>query len=130
MKSDDKNPDRRFRKHERIRLRSEFDRIYAARRYAANEKLSVYILENELGHSRLGLSVSRQVGGAVVRNLIRRRIKEAFRKNKSDLPGGIDILCVVKSGSPASEHVYAESLRTLSARALARPGRIPPASII
>ncbi len=121
MTTGDKIPDRRFRKQERIRLRSEFDRIYAARRFASNDKLTVYVLENDLDFSRLGLSVSRKVGGAVVRNLIRRRIKEAFRKNKPDLPVGFDILCVVKPGPPGTEQVYAELLRVLTVRAAARP---------
>jgi|CXWL01.1.fsa_nt_gi ribonuclease P protein component len=126
----DKIPDRRFRTQERIRLRSEFDRIYSARRFASNDKLTVYILENDLDYSRLGLSVSRKVGGAVVRNLIRRRIKEAFRKNKTDVPLGLDILCVVKPGPPATEQVYAESLRLLAARAAARQKKLPPAGTL
>lgn len=119
-------PDRRFRKCERIRLRSEFDRIYAARRFASNDKLTVFVLENNLAYSRLGLSVSRKVGGAVVRNLIRRRIKEAFRKIKSDMPVGLDLICVAKPGPPASEQNYAESLRLLAPKAAARPKRSPP----
>ena len=126
--SSDKTLDRRFRKQERIRLRSEFDRIYAARRFASNDKFTVYVLENDLDWSRLGLSVGRKVGGAVVRNLIRRRIKEAFRKNKSDVPVGLDILCVVKPGPPATEQLYAESLRLLVAKAATRPRKTPPAA--
>jgi ribonuclease P protein component len=128
VSSGDNIPDRRFRKHERICLRSEFDRIYAARHFASNDKLVLYVLENGLDHSRLGLSVSRKVGGAVTRNLIRRRIKEAFRKNKAELPTGLDILCVVKPGPPNTEQAYAESLRLLASRAAARPKKNPPAS--
>lgn len=126
MANGDKIPDRRFRKCERIRLRSDFERIYAARRFAGNEKLTVFVVSNDLVHSRIGLSVSRKVGGAVVRNLIRRRIKEAFRKNKADLPVGLDFICVVKPGPPASEQEYAESLRTLIGRAAARAAKAPP----
>jgi ribonuclease P protein component len=124
--SGDKIPDRRFRKCERIRLRSEFDRIYAARCIASNDRLTVFVIENDLGYSRIGLSVSRKVGGAVVRNLIRRRIKEAFRKRKADLPVGLDLICVVKPGPPASEQTYAESLGVLIAKAAARVGKTPP----
>lgn len=123
----EKTPDRRFRKQERIRHRSDFDRIYAARCFASNEKLIIYAMENGLGYSRLGLSVNRRVGGAVVRNVVRRRIKEAFRKNKADLPVGLDILCVAKPGPPATELLYAESLRTLAPKAAARQKRAPRA---
>ncbi len=122
----DKIPDRRFRKCERIRLRSDFERIYAARRFAGNDKLTVFVIENDLAYSRMGLSVSRKVGGAVMRNLIRRRIKEAFRKNKADLPLGLDLICVVKPGPPAREQQYAESLRVLIPKAAARSTKAPP----
>lgn len=125
MNPGEKIPDRRFRRQERIRLRSEFDRIYAARRFASNDQLTIYVLENGLDYSRLGLSVSRKVGGAVVRNLVRRRIKEAFRKNKADLPIGLDILCVAKPVPPAAEQLYADSLRKLAPKAAARPKRAP-----
>lgn len=44
---------------------------------------------------RLGLSVSRKVGGAVVRNRIRRRIREAFRRLKGLHTAGVDLVIVV-----------------------------------
>ena len=120
MNDTDKPPDRRFQKQERVRLRSEFDRIYAQRRSASNELLTVYVCENGLAWSRLGMSISRKVGGAVVRNLIRRRIREAFRKNKSALPTELDIVCVVKPGLPASEAQYAKSIERLTSTAQCR----------
>lgn len=120
MSSDKAKPDQRFQKHERIRLRSDFERIYAARKFASNQRLTVFVLENGLGCARLGLSVSRKVGGAVARNLIRRRVKEGFRKNKSALPMGIDLLCVVKPGPPGTVQQYAEDLRSLASKAATR----------
>lgn len=115
-----KRPDQRFRKCERIRLRSDFERIYAARKSASNERLTVFVLPNGLRHARLGLSVSRRVGTAVTRNLIRRRIKEAFRLNKTKLPAGIDLLCVVKPGPAATFQQYSADLCVLSAKASAK----------
>jgi len=120
-------PKRSFHKSERIRLQGEFAQIYAARRMAADQRMSVYVIDNQLVYSRLGLSVGRIVGNAVARNRIRRRIKEAFRKNKGLLPVGVDIVCVVRPGEPGSEQDYFESLSRLVVRALGRPARLPRA---
>jgi len=110
--------DLRFRKRERLRKRSDFARVYAARRAASDPFLVVYVLENGLTWSRLGLSVGKRVGGAVRRNRIRRRLREAFRKNKADLPTGLDIICVAKPAANTEEAVLARSLRDLAARAV------------
>lgn len=112
--------DQRFRKRERIRRRSSFAETYAAGHFAADRLLVVYVLGNNLPWSRLGLSVGRRIGGAVKRNRIRRRIREAFRKNKCLLLVGLDIVCVVKPGPEPTEAALAESLCTLAVRAARR----------
>lgn len=89
-------PDQRFRKSERLRLRSDFSRVYAYRCSAAGDVLVVYAAENGLKWSRLGLSVSKKVGNAVQRQYVRRRIREAYRTNKAKLPVGFDIICIAK----------------------------------
>jgi len=114
------NRDKRFPGFVRIRLRDDFARIYAARRYASDKRLTIYVLENELPFTRIGMSVGRKVGGAVVRNLIRRRIREAFRLHKTELPVGYDLLCVVRAGAPASLAEYTDSLCRLTKTAIAR----------
>jgi ribonuclease P protein component len=49
---------------------------------------------NGLPHARLGLSISRKVGGAVVRNRLKRLLREAFRLRQHELAAGIDLIVV------------------------------------
>jgi ribonuclease P protein component len=86
--------DCRFRRHERLRSPRDFRRCYDRRRSAADGWLIVYACENGLPHSRLGLSVSRKVGNAVVRNRLRRLYREAFRLSKHELPHGYDLILI------------------------------------
>lgn len=116
----DTRTNQKFRKSERLKYKSDFEKAYAARQSASDERLTVYVRSNDLQHSRLGLSVSGKVGNAVLRNLIRRRIKEAYRKNKSGFPTGWDIVCVVKPGNSASVAAYAQSLQQLIPKAASR----------
>ena len=107
----------RFRREEHLRTRADYARVFAARRRAGDDLLLVYVAENGLGWSRLGLSVGRKVGNAVRRNYVRRRIREAFRLAKDDLPRGLDILCVVKPDAGQSDADVERSLRVLVRRA-------------
>ena len=52
----------------------------------------LFILPNKLGHSRLGVTLSRKVGNAVVRNQARRRIRDIFRRRRDLLAVGFDIV--------------------------------------
>jgi ribonuclease P protein component len=107
----------RFRRKEHLRTREDIARVFAERRRAGDDVLLVYVAENGFAWSRLGLSVGRKVGNAVRRNYVRRRIREAFRLAKDDLPRGLDILCVAKPDGARSGCDFAQSLRTLVQRA-------------
>ena len=109
--------DQRFRRRERLRSRSDFGRVYAARQRCGDGRLMVYVIENGLGWSRLGLSVSKRVGGAVCRNYIRRRIREAFRTAGAELPTGLDIVCVTTPGVTDTEYDLARAFRNLVVKA-------------
>jgi ribonuclease P protein component len=82
----------RFTREDRLRRRSEFDRVYSQGRRAWTPGFSVIIAPGETGRHRLGLTVGRQVGNAVVRNRVKRRLREAFRRNRQRLPGCYDIV--------------------------------------
>src|SRR5262245_49625925 len=81
-----------FRPEDRMRKQADFDRAYQARVFAANEVLIVNAVANGLTHSRLGLSIGKVVGNAVVRNRWKRLIREAFRLSRSELPTGLDLV--------------------------------------
>lgn len=94
------SPDNRFLRCYRIRKTAEFRAVYARKARASDQCLLVYARENGLDHPRLGLSVSRKVGNAIVRNRWKRLIREAFRLNLTQLPQGVDLVVIPKQ-SPA-----------------------------
>lgn len=117
--------DEKLRKEERLRKRSEFlwaQRGGAIRKSSAN--LVVYARQNDLGWSRLGLTVSRKVGNAVTRNLWKRRLREIFRLNKSRFPQGHDMVLIVRAKGCAPEYqALEEEVLTLAGKVRAhRPG--------
>lgn len=101
----------------RIRKRAEFDRVFAARISVADENLIIHAACNELGHTRLGLAVSRRVGGAVQRNRWKRRLREAFRLAQAKLPPGIDLVAIPRRQAPPTMPVIQQSLLQLVRRA-------------
>lgn len=116
-------PDQRFPAQFRLRRPAEFDTVFRRRRSASDEIIVVYGCENGLEHARLGLSVSRKVGGAVVRNRWKRLIREAFRINRTNLPAGLDLVVVPRSGAKPSLAALCQSLPRLANRIASRLGR-------
>jgi ribonuclease P protein component len=102
--------DRSFGPEWRIRSRRDFAAIHGARVRSESGPLLVYGLPNALGRLRIGISVGRRVGNAVIRNRIKRRIRESFRLHRSRWPAGYDLLVVVRPHEPAAVEAYAESL--------------------
>ncbi|TME44124.1 MAG: ribonuclease P protein component [Chloroflexi bacterium] len=85
--------------------------------------LVLYIAPNELEGTRVGITVSRRVGNAVVRNRVRRRLREALRARFSHLSPGSDVLVVARPAS--AQATWAElnaALDTLLQRAGATQG--------
>jgi ribonuclease P protein component len=83
---------------ESLKKNRDFKQVYNHRRSTANRLLVLYVKKNDLPVSRLGVSVSRKVGTAVVRNRIKRIIKEHIRL-QSVLPG-CDLVIVVRPAIP------------------------------
>ncbi len=67
------------------------------------------------GNGRIGITVSRKVGGAVVRNRVKRWIRECYRRRKTDFPGQIDVVVVARNAAADAGH--AGICRELSALA-------------
>ena len=74
----------------------EFRRIYRKGKTAVSPQLVIYCQRNRRGHSRLGVSVSTKLGCAVVRNRVRRRIREIYRLNKAKMLPGYDLIVVAR----------------------------------
>jgi ribonuclease P protein component len=89
--------------------------------------LIVYACENGRPHPRLGCSVSRKVGGAVVRNRYKRLFREAFRLTQFELPAGVDFILIPRPGPEPTLDAVKTSLVKLAAQA-ARKLTPPPAS--
>jgi len=72
--------------------RAEYEAVYRDGRRRSSPQFLVFYRANRLGRSRFGLSVKKALGGAVVRNRIRRRVREILRLNDSEIPSGWDIV--------------------------------------
>jgi ribonuclease P protein component len=83
----------------RLLAAGDFAHVYDCRQSAASGPLVLYAAPNRAVEGvRIGLSVSRRVGNAVVRNRWKRRLREACRAIRRDLPPGNDVVIVVRSG--------------------------------
>jgi ribonuclease P protein component len=91
-------------KRRRLSRSAEFDRVYRHGQSAASRELVVYVFpraeEPDVagdGTPRLGVSVGRRVGGAVVRNRVKRFLREAFWSRAEALPDGHDYVIVARA---------------------------------
>jgi ribonuclease P protein component len=114
-------PSPRRAKRGRLSRSAEFERVYRQGRSVANRWLVLYAFPREgaagdagdaphldAERPRLGLSVSRKVGGAVPRNLVKRLVREAFDAVAPDVPSGHDVVVVARP--PARELAEQEGL--------------------
>jgi ribonuclease P protein component len=116
----------------RLSRSSEFERVYRQGRSQANRYLVLYAFprpDDALPQARLGLSVSRKVGGAVARNRLKRLLRVAFEQESPVLPPGYDLVVVARPD--AGELVEREGLvglRAALAELIDRAGvRVPEA---
>jgi ribonuclease P protein component len=80
--------------------------------------LQLFLLAREdAGRSRIGISVGKRSGGSVVRNRLRRRVREIFRRGRRDLPAGLSIVVNIK---PSAARVEGSELAEDYASALGR----------
>ena len=81
----------------RLRSRSDFSRVYKTGRSFANSQFVVYWMKRpDTERFRAGVSVSRKLGGAVVRNRIRRVVKELIRLNADKIADKTDFIVIVR----------------------------------
>jgi ribonuclease P protein component len=98
----------------RLSRSAEFERVYRHGRSVANRQLVLYTFPNtSTERPRLGLSVSRKVGGAVQRNKVKRLLREAFAQAEAELISGQDVVVVARP--PAGELADREGLAGMDA---------------
>ena len=126
-----------FPQSRRLLSNRQFRAVLARGRSARDRLLTVYIAENNCGYARLGVSVGKSCGNAILRNRLKRLLREAFRLSREDIPGDFDYVVMISpqwteqpSGSRA-KRAWAEltleqaraSFLGLVAKAVAKTGR-------
>ncbi|MCB6366032.1 ribonuclease P protein component [Intestinibacillus massiliensis] len=79
-----------------IKENRDFRRLYHRGKSAATRYVVVYCAKNRLGRNRIGLTVSTKLGGAVVRNRIKRLLREAYRLHEAEFKTGYDFVLVAR----------------------------------
>lgn len=116
--------DYRFPPEHRVRKRDEYQRVFAGRKVSVRDDvLLIFGQLNGLPHPRLGTSVGKKVGNAVVRNRWKRCLREAFRLNRHKLPSGVDLVVIPVARCRPTLALVERSFAPL-ARRLAR--KLPP----
>lgn len=107
----------------RVRKRGAFVEIQREGKKTSGAGLLMFVLpQRRPGPARLGVTVSRRVGGAVVRNRIRRLVREAFRLNPTWFPEGLDVVFIARPTAGRDLSIIAADIQSLCRRA----GRTPP----
>lgn len=98
-----------YTKAERLLKRPQFLNVSKFGKKVQNEYFLGLFTPNEAGTSRLGVTVTKKVGNAAVRNRIKRQCREFFRMNKSLIEGCCDIVVVAKKKAAQMNGLQAHS---------------------
>jgi ribonuclease P protein component len=119
--SDDARTDRRtFPRAARLRRRGDFLAIYETGLRVAGPNLVLFGRRSEGSLGRLGVTVTRKCGGAVIRNLMKRRIREVYRLHRNEISVPIDLVVNVRRGADRVSFSRIEAEFVRQSRELAR----------
>jgi ribonuclease P protein component len=104
-----------FPKSARLRKRPEFLKLSRTGRKIHSTHFVIVSGRNDCGETRLGVTVSGKVGNAVVRNRIKRVLREFFRRRRQELGAGLDFLVIAKKNAAdiSSRHIAEEMIHSL-----------------
>ena len=91
-------------KHTIMLKKSGFQKVYKKAKGHAETTMVMLCVANGSEQNKLGVVASKKVGGAVVRNRARRRLKELYRNSEQNLCIGYDIVLIARSGIDKAEH--------------------------
>lgn len=94
---------------ESLKKSEDFKKVYSEKKSYANKYLVLYIRENHLDRSRLGISVSKKVGNSVVRHRLARLVRESFRLNEKSFMTGYDLVVVLRNNAKGRDFFEIES---------------------
>ena len=100
-----------MKKRFRVKKEKDFNAIFKEGKSFANRKFVIYRLENNEQHFRVGLSVSKKLGNAVMRNQIKRRIRHILIEHKDQLVENVDFVVIARKGVEILD--YAEMEKNL-----------------
>ena len=87
-----------MKKRFRVKKEKDFSAIFKKGKSFSNRKFVIYRLENNEQHFRVGLSVSKKLGNAVMRNQIKRRIRHILIEHKDQLVENVDFVVIARKG--------------------------------
>lgn len=108
----------------RLRRNDRFQEIRSKGKSLGSDLLVICALPNGLPHSRFGFSVSTRVGGAVVRNRVKRRLREIMRLRSAEIKPGWDIVVIARRPIRSARYAL---LDATCARLLGRAHLLQPA---
>ena len=94
---------------ESLKKSSDFKIVYSHGKSYANKYLVMYVLENNLGKNRLGISVSKKIGNSVVRHRVTRLIRESYRLHENIFNSGLDIVVIARNSASRVSYEEIES---------------------
>ena len=100
-----------MKKRFRVKKEKDFNAIFKEGKSFANRKFVIYRLENNEQHFRVGLSVSKKLGNAVMRNQIKRRIRHILIEHKNQLVENVNFVVIARKGVEILD--YAEMEKNL-----------------
>jgi ribonuclease P protein component len=119
-----------LRRAHRLRRAADFQRVRARRRSWGHPLLVLYVAPNDVQTTRLGISVGRRVGNAVVRNRVKRRVREAVRHRHAELASGYDLVFIARAPAATADWpALRDATEDLLRRARLLPAAVPTPTV-